>query len=159
MFKDARIAAGLSREEAAFQLHIGTRTLLNYEHDQSIAPPEVALEMQEVYGDPTLTAKYCSEYCPIGQVYAHSMPDQLNLCHAVFGMLNEHTDVAKMRDALIAIMADGVIDQDELPIFEKVINELLDLEKKIEELKLAAASLVSIPAMMQKRRTTALAAK
>lgn len=155
MFESARINAGLSREEAAFRIDIGTRTLANYEHDHTLVPPKTALTMQDVYGDPTLTARYCSVYCPIGQIFSHTIPAELNLCHAAFGVLKEHTDVAKMREALIDIMADGIIDQTELPVFEKVLNELLDLEKKIEEMKLAAASLVSIPAMMQKRKMTA----
>lgn len=159
MFKDARNAAGLSREEASAALIIGNRTLLNYEHGQSTVPPDIALRMQDIYGAPTLTAKYCAEYCPIGQIFAHSIPGELNLCQAAFGVLKEHTDVAKMREALIDIMADGIIDQDELPVFENVLNELMDLEKKIEEMKLAAASLVSIPAMMQKRKMTAIAAR
>jgi len=47
---------------------------------------------------------------------------------------------------------DGIISPDEIPAFAKVVDELLDLEKKIEELKLQAASMISIPAMMQKRK-------
>jgi hypothetical protein len=37
--------------------------------------------------------------------------------------------------------------------------ELLDLEKRIEELKLQAARIISIPAMMQKRKRPLQAAR
>jgi len=152
MFKEARIRARLSQEEAAFRLHIGTRTLHNYERQITVTPPEIALKMQEIYQDPTLTARYCSEYCPIGQVYAHSVPEHNSLCQAVLGLLKEQEDVNQIRAQLIEIAADGIIAEDEIPIFEGIMAELLDLEKKIEELKLQAARLISIPAMMQKRK-------
>ena len=40
-------------------------------------------------------------------------------------------------------------------IRDRVMEELLDLEKKIEEVKLQAAYILSIPAMMRKRKKTA----
>ena len=155
MFLDARKMAGFSREEAAARLNIGTRTLQNYELGPSIVPPETALKMQEIYQDPTLTAKYCSGYCPIGQIFAHEVSGQQNLCSAVLGLLKEQNDVEQIRAKLIEITADGIIEQTELPAFELVMEELLDLEKKIEEVKLQAAYILSIPAMMRKRKKTA----
>lgn len=159
MFKEARNRAGLSKEEAAFRLHIGTRTLHNYERQITVTPPEIALKMQEIYQVPTLTARYCSEYCPIGQVYAHRIPDHDNLCQSVLGLLNEYNDVARMQNTLVSIAADGAIDQQELQVFKDIMSELLDLEMKIEELKLQAASLMSIPAMMQKKKRPLQAAR
>lgn len=152
MFRSARNMSGLSREVAAAELHLATRTLNNYENGLTIVPPETALAMQEVYGAPTLTARYCSEYCPIGQIFAHSVPDHNNLCQAVLGLLKEQNDVAKVRNNLIEITADGIIDVEEIAVFEDIMEELLDLEKKIEELKMQAASILSIPALMQKRK-------
>lgn len=159
MFREARNRAGISRDEAAFRLHIGTRTLTNYEHQITVTPPEIALRMQEIYKDPTLTARYCSDYCPIGQVFAHSVPDHGNLCQSVLGLLEEHNDVAEIRDSLIEIASDGIIDAHELDVFEDIMDELLDLEKKIEEIKLQAAHMLSIPAMMQKRKRPLQAAR
>ncbi len=159
MFKEARNQVGLSRDEAAFKLHIGSRTLTNYEHQVTITPPEIALKMQEVYQAPTLTARYCSEYCPIGQIFAHSVPEHQSLCQAVLGLLKEQNDVEQIRAKLIEITADGVIDMDEMPIFEEIMDELLDLEMKIEEIKFQAAVILSIPAMMQKRKRPLQAAR
>ena len=142
----------MSREEAADRLFIGSRTLNNYEHSITTVPPDVALKMQEVYLDPTLTAKYCSDYCPIGQIFAHSVPEKHNLCSAVLGLLKEQNDFARVRESLINIAADGIIDRDELPEFEGIMEELIDIEKQIEAIKLAAAAMISIPKMMQKRK-------
>lgn len=159
MFKDARKGAGISREEAAARLNIGIRTLNNYEHGFSIVQPDTALHMGEVYEDPTFTARYCAEYCPIGQIFSYSVPEQQNLCSAVLGLLAEYSDVGKMREDLIKISADGIIDTTELPAFQNILEELMDLEKKIEEVKLHAASMISIPAMMQKRKRPLAAAR
>ncbi len=71
MLRTARNAASLSREEAAHRLFIGSRTLADYESGRTIAPPDVAKRMAEVYDEPTLAADYCSILCPIGQVLAH----------------------------------------------------------------------------------------
>lgn len=159
MFRSARNMSGLSREVAAAKLHLATRTLNNYENGLTIVPPETALAMQEAYSDPTFTAKYCSEYCPIGQIFAHSVPEQNNLCQAVLGLIKEHNDVTKIREVLIEITEDGVIDEPELEAFEQVMEELMDLEKKIEEVKIHAALLISIPRMMQKRKRPLQAAR
>jgi DNA-binding XRE family transcriptional regulator len=160
MFREARNRAGISRDEAAFRLHIGTRTLNNYEHGITITPPEIALKMQEVYQDPTLTAKYCSDYCPIGQIFAHQVPEHNNLCQSVLGLLDEHSDVAELRATLTKISADGVIDEHEIPVFKSIMEELLELEMKIEELKLQAALMINLPELMQKKRKPlALAAR
>ncbi len=159
MFKRARNIAGLSREDASSRLHIGNRTLNNYEHYLTTVPPEVAISMGEIYTDPTLTAKYCSDYCPIGQIYAHSVPEAINLCSAVLGLLNEYNEVDRIRPQLISIAQDGVIDESELPTFKSILDDLMDLEKKIEEIKLFAASMISIPELMEKRKRPLVAAK
>lgn len=152
MFLNARNKSGLSREKAAGLLNVGSRTLQNYEFGFTIAPPETALKMQDIYKDPTLTAKYCSEYCPIGQIFAHAVPDHDNLCQSVLGLLNKHSDVEQIRVKLMEIAEDGTIDDHEIADFELAMEKLLELEKKIEALKLQAARVVSIPDMMQRKK-------
>jgi hypothetical protein len=70
-------------------------------------------------------------------------------CQAVLGLLKEQNDVARVRDNLIEITSDGIIDDEEKQMFESIMDELLDLELKIEEVK--TALIMSIPAMMQKK--------
>jgi len=100
MLKEARQKAGLSREEAAWRLHIGTRTLFEYEKGNVLVPPDVVLRMAAVYKQPMITAKYCEESCPIGQVYANPATAR-SLCQAVLGLLKEHAHVAQIRNRLI----------------------------------------------------------
>ena len=154
MFKDARKDAGLSIEAAAFKLHIGNRTLINYEGGHTLVPPDVALNMAEVYKKPVLTARYCAEYCPIGQKYAYPI-EQKSLTGAVLGLIKEINDVKAVRDRLIELASDGVISEKEIPEFERILSELMDLEQRIETLKLLAASLVPIDQLIRKRKEKA----
>jgi len=151
MFKGARKDAGLSIEAASFSLHIGSRTLINYEGGHTLVPSEVALKMAEVYGQPELTAKYCSEYCPIGQKYAYPV-ERNSLAGAVLGLIKEFNDVKMLWDRLIELASDGVISEDEIPGFERILSELMDLEQKIETLKLLAASIMPIEALIRHRK-------
>jgi len=54
MYKQARKEAGLSLEEASHRLHIGRRTLVNYENGHTIIPTELVVKMAEVYNKPEI---------------------------------------------------------------------------------------------------------
>lgn len=134
MLKTARNAAKLSREEAAHRLYIGSRTLADYESGRTIAPPEVVMKMAEVYGEPALTADYCAKVCPIGQVLAHSL-DRSEFAVTVLRVLREFADVERLKDKLICIAADGELHDHEVDEFEAIMKEMVELEKRIGELK------------------------
>jgi predicted N-formylglutamate amidohydrolase len=85
--------------------------------------------------------------------------DSKGLCSAVLGLIKEHGHVERIRESLIDISADGIIDESETTQFEAILNELLDLEEQIERIKLHAARVLPLPQIMQKRKETALAAR
>lgn len=134
MFRTARNAAGLSREEAAHRLYIGTRTLADYEAGRTLAPPDVVMRMAEVYRQPELTADYCAKACPIGQVLAHSL-ERTEFAVTVLRVLKEFADVEKLKDRLIHIAADGKVCEKEEAEFRAIMKEMVELEKQICELK------------------------
>lgn len=134
MFRAARNAAGLSREEAAHRLYIGTRTLSDYETCRTIAPPDVVMRMAEVYKAPELTAEYCSKVCPIGQVFAYTL-ERSELAVTVLRVLKEFADVEKLKEQLIQIASDGKVCEKEEAEFRTIMKELVELEKQICELK------------------------
>jgi len=134
MLRKARNAAKLSREEAAHRIYIGSRTLADYESGRTIAPPEVVMKMAEVYQEPALPADYCAKVCPIGQVLAHSL-DRSEFAVTVLRVLKEFNDVKKLRDNLVSIAADGQLHDHEMDEFEIILKEMVELEKRICELK------------------------
>ena len=134
MLRTARNNAGITREEAAHRIYIGTRTLADYELGRTIAPPDVVMRMAEVYQEPTLPADYCSIVCPIGQVIAHSI-DRSEFAITVLRVLKEFADVEKLRDNLIQIASDGKINPHEVDEFKTIMKEMVELERWIGELK------------------------
>ena len=153
MYKAARIKAGLSTEAASFRLHIGRRTLINYEGG-SVIPPEVVLKMAEEYEQPGLCAKHCSQNCPIGQKFAQDVEEK-ELEVAVLRLLKNHTDVRLIRDRLTEIAEDGIIDNEEMPDFENIMEELLGLERSIMAMKLLAARVLPLDKMIQREKNKA----
>ena len=137
MLRAARNAAGLSREEAAHRIYIGTRTLADYESGRTVAPPDVVMRMAEVYRQPELTADYCAKVCPIGQVLAHSL-DRSEFAISVLRLLKEFDDVKKLLNDLTRIAADGQVNAHEMDEFREIMREMIELERQIGELKFFA---------------------
>jgi len=137
MLRTARNNAGITREEAAHRIYIGTRTLADYELGRTIAPPDVVMRMAEVYQEPTLPADYCSIVCPIGQVIAHSI-DRSEFAITVLRVLKEFADVERLRDKLIEIASDGKINPHEVDEFKAIMKEMVELEHWMVELKFFA---------------------
>ncbi len=137
MLRAARNTAGISREEAAHRLYIGTRTLADYESCRTVAPPDVVMRMAEVYREPALPADYCSTVCPIGQVLAHSI-NRSEFAVTVLRVLKEFADVERLRDNLIHIASDGKINPHEANEFKAIMKEMVELERSIGELKFFA---------------------
>ncbi len=137
MLRAAREKAGLSREEAAHRLFVGTRTLASYELGETVAPQDVVMRMAEVYKDPTLPADYCATVCPIGQVLAHCM-QRSEFAVTVMRVLKEFADVERLRDSLIEIASDGRVNPHEEAEFTAIMKEMVELERWIGELKFFA---------------------
>jgi len=142
MYKRARNQSGLSLDEASFRVHIGRKSLCNYEKGKRIPPPDVVLNMSEVYGDPAMTLRYCRE-CPIGQKYSYEVLDNVNLDPAtvVLKLVSEYREAGQVLDRLqeLTVNKNRQEDfvEDEWQEYMKGIHELLDLEHNIEILKIS----------------------
>ncbi len=137
MLRTARNKAGITREEAAHRIYIGTRTLADYELGKTVVPADVVMRMAEVYREPTLPADYCATVCPIGQVLAHCV-DRLEFATTVLRVIKEFTDVKGLLDDLVRIASDGRVTPHEDAEFTAIMRELVELERQIGELKFFA---------------------
>lgn len=137
MLRTARNKAGITREEAAHRIFVGTRTLADYELGRTIAPPDVVMKMSEVYEEPTLPADYCATVCPIGRVLAHCV-DRLEFATTVLRVIKEFTDVKGLLDDLVRIASDGRVNPHEEAEFTAIMREMVELERWIGELKFFA---------------------
>jgi len=61
--------ANVTREEAAFRLHVAVRTLYSYEKGHQLPPADVICGMAEIYNNSSIPLWYCANICPIGMQY------------------------------------------------------------------------------------------
>ena len=71
---------------------------------------------------------------------------------AVLRLLKNHTDVRLIRDRLTEIAEDGIIDSEEMPDFENIMEELLGLERSIMAMKLLASKVLPLDKMIQREK-------
>lgn len=122
-YKLARMIAGLNQEDAAFLLHISTRTLSEYERGAVRPHDDIVEKMIEVYNTPWLA-------------YAHFKTSSLgkflpsikfeSLEKAFLRLQKELKDVQQMSDETLDIVIDGKIDKKEEKAWERYLKEVLE---------------------------------
>lgn len=151
MYTECRKAAKETQESACFKLHIGLRTLQNYEKGAVLPPPEVVAKMAEVYHEPGLPITYCTRHCPIGCRY-HYQPEARSLESSVIGLIKEIRHVNDTMPQLIDIADDGVVSSDEVQALAAVMDELADLERSIVTMRYRVADKINIVKLVQAHR-------
>ena len=127
-FQIKREELGLSREQAV-------KNISGIENRRIAATPEDILLLAERYNDPSLCNQYCSGQCSIGQRYVPEVRVG-ELPSIVLGMIATLNNVGTMKDRLISIAADGVIDETEREDFEAIQTQLEELSIAVEALQL-----------------------
>ena len=127
----------LSREGAAERLGMSVSSVADAELGLTkCMPVDKAVLMADLYNAPHLLNYYCLHECPIG--CRHSLSDDLIDIDRVTVKLMKRLKVEnleKIKDRLIDIAEDGVIDDKEKPELSDVLDYLDDLAKTISELK------------------------
>ncbi len=124
-----------SREKAAEIIGIDRTRLARIELD-TITPEEVRA-MAKAYNIPELCNSYCARECPIGRntVREVSIDDFDRLALKVLGSLK---DIDSLRASLIAISEDGVIEENERPAFQEILDSLEKISTNAKALQLWA---------------------
>lgn len=124
-----------SREGASEETGID-RTRIAYIELDTITPyPEEVLILSEEYNAPELCNHYCSKMCALGKRTVHPV-EVSELERVVLQLLSVFQSLPTVKEELITIAADGVIDNNEMPIMEQVIAKLDETANKIEALKI-----------------------
>lgn len=140
IYKTCREAAGYTQEKAAELLNISVRHLARIESGEQLPPDDIAYSMVMLYDSQYLAVQHLRR---ASQLAASILPpvERITLQTATIRLYNSFARWAdKRRDRqLMEIAEDGLIDDDERPIFEEIVRELGDLVKDFYELRLAAA--------------------
>ena len=126
-----------SREKAAEIIGIDRTRLARIELDTITPYPEEVRAMAKAYNIPELCNSYCARECPIGRntVREVSSDDFDRLALKVLGSLK---DIDSLRASLIAISEDGVIEENERPAFQEILDSLEKISTNAKALQLWA---------------------
>lgn len=127
---------GLTREQASELLDgITADRIEKIESGKSKPHPDEVLMMAAKYRSPALCNYFCSNVCEIGQKYVPSV-EVKDLSQIVLEMLATFNSLDRMKNRLIDITADGVIDDSELDDFIAIQTELEHISLTVNSLKL-----------------------
>lgn len=125
-----------SREGASEVTGIDRTRIANIELGTVYPHPEEVLLLMDAYNAPELQNCYCSRMCPLG--IENVTPLELRqLEGATLQLLNALNDLPGVKNGIISVAADGIIDDAEKPEMEKYIQVLDNVEASIQEVKLA----------------------
>lgn len=124
IYSAARIAAGITQESAAEVLHLGVRTLADYETGARRPSAQTVSAMAQAYGAPELRLEHAMETDELGIFPERKAPERFELLVLQFytGLMSfaqQHRG-----EQLLQIAADGVISNEERPLLDEIIREL-----------------------------------
>ena len=137
IYKTARLSAGLTQERAAEKLGISVESIKAYETYARIPPSHVVDGMCLIYD--TIYLAYQHNRIAAGEIKVVPEVEVLDLPRAALKLINRVLDFAERRrdKALMQIAEDGVIDEDERPVFEAIVADLDELIQAAMELKIS----------------------
>lgn len=139
VFYQARIKASKhndalsSRDGAADMMAIDRGRLFRIENDIANPYPEEVHMMANLYCAPHLRNIFCNKCCPLGCNVPDTEPADLD--RITVKALATLRKVTQVREDLLTITEDGIIDDNEKPILDEIIETLDELNKVTAHLK------------------------
>ena len=140
VFYKARCAAAAhneqlsSREGAADIMSIDRGRLYRIESGIANPYPEEIHLMADLYNAPELENYYCREMCPLGTNIPKA--EISNLDRISIMALASFRKLESTKEMLLDITEDGVIDEWEIPALKKILENLDELERVAQSLKI-----------------------
>lgn len=118
--KDERLS---SRDEASELLFMDKTRLARIETNHIVPNSDEIMAMAELYETPELCNYYCAKCCPIGKENIAEL-DVSSFTKIALQILSACEDIEGLRTKLLAIAADGDIEDDESEDFLYVLDIL-----------------------------------
>lgn len=136
IYQIARESTGLTQEKASEYMDISVDSLRAYEGGKRIPPDRVVIKMIEIYNTQYLAYQHLKTSDEVGREYLPSI--EINdLPVAILRLQKEVSDFIKLKDEMIDITCDGIIDDEERPRWMLITKELDDVVEAIMALKFA----------------------
>lgn len=136
IYQIARESTGLTQEKASEYLDISVDSLRAYEGDKRTPPDHVVIKMIEVYDTQYLAYQHMRTRDDVGKSFLPNVEIK-DLPAAMLRLQKEVNDFIKLRDEMIDITCDGVIDENEKERWGIILKELNDVADAIMALRFA----------------------
>lgn len=136
IYQIARESTGLTQEKASEYLDISVDSLRAYEGDKRTPPDHVVIKMIEVYDTQYLAYQHMRTRDDVGKSFLPNVEIK-DLPAAMLRLQKEVNDFIKLRDEMIDITCDGVIDENEKERWNIILKELNDVADAIMALRFA----------------------
>lgn len=132
-----------SREGASELTGIERSRLARIELNMTCPYPDEVRLLSDAYNDPDLLTWYCTHDCQIGKCHADLLPvvSSTSLEQIAVKTAIALRGTEQIRDNLLDIAEDGVVDQDELPHLSAIVDRLAAISKVAFELQSVARKL------------------
>lgn len=126
IYRRCRVDARYTREAAAEMISVSVRSLADYEAGRTVPGDDIVCKMIEVYGAPELPYLHLKHNTEVGRRY---LPDLFldELPKSVLRFQRINRGARAIEPDLVDIACDGVIEQEEIPAWNKAKTELNDL--------------------------------
>ncbi|EES49789.1 helix-turn-helix domain-containing protein [Clostridium botulinum] len=136
IYQIARESTGLTQEKASELLDVSVDSVRAYEGGKRVPPDRVVIKMIEIYNAQYLAYQHLKTSAEVGQKYLPNIEIK-ELPLAMLRLQKEVSDFIKLKDEMIEITCDGIIDDEEKPRWAKIMKELDDVVEAIMALKFA----------------------
>lgn len=135
IYASCRRRTGMTQEAWAEKLDVSVESVKRYETDVRIPPLHIVKAMADLSGDESLAYRFLAKTTQELDV----LPDieMVNLQAATIRMMNRMARfAAKARDRqLMEIAEDGIISEEEQPLYAEIMDELTGIIKAFYQLK------------------------
>ncbi|MEG1564825.1 MAG: helix-turn-helix transcriptional regulator [Bacteroides sp.] len=137
IYKTARVAAGLTQERASELIGCtSVRSIAAYECGERIPAEDIVVAMADVYGVNYLPYQHMRNNLELARSILPDICPQ-NIPLAILRLQKEVNDFLLVRDEVIDITCDGIIDESERERWDNIQKELDDICRAIIALKFA----------------------
>lgn len=126
-----------SREKASDMIGIDRTRLARIELSEVIPYQEEVKLIAQAYDKPELCNQYCSMLCPLGSITGRKIKVK-NLDRLILNTLGAINDISELKDSLIDISEDGLIEESEREEFRKILGVLSEISETAQSLELWA---------------------
>ena len=145
IYQEARESLGWSREKAADEImkienskysYLDKYKLVKLEEESVKIQPEDIAALSKAYNMPELRNDYCCHRCEIGKIDTPEVTYKDNVHEILVNMAVSLESVNAKKTRLMEILADGVVDSDEIKDLNLILEELEKISMTIEAIQL-----------------------